>query len=58
MSKTEQPIQDVDENDQPTDHSGKGGSYVIEDGKRRLVERTKSPEEAQAETAKTSGESV
>lgn len=28
--------------------AGQGGSYVIENGKRRLVERTKSPEEAAA----------
>jgi hypothetical protein len=32
------------------EHAGKGGSYVIENGVRRLVERTQSPEEAQAAT--------
>lgn len=29
------------------EHTGRGGSYVIENGKRVLVERTQSREEAQ-----------
>lgn len=33
---------------EPDEHHGKGGSYVIENGVRRLVERTQSPDEAAA----------
>ena len=38
--KAEQPAAD--------EHAGKGGSYVVENGRRVLVERTQSREEAQA----------
>lgn len=34
------------ESSAPDEHHGKGGSYVMENGVRRLVERTRSPEEA------------
>lgn len=37
--KAEQPAAD--------EHAGKGGSYVVENGRRVLVERTQSREDAQ-----------
>ena len=39
--KTEQPAVD-------DEHAGKGGSYVVENGRRVLVSRTQSRDEAQA----------
>lgn len=47
MSKDEQQETDfhATHNDE---FAGQGGSYVIRDGKRVLVERTKSPEETAA----------
>lgn len=48
MNKNEQPETDFHALNQD-EHAGKGGSYVVENGVRRLVERTKSPEDAQAE---------
>jgi hypothetical protein len=42
------------------EHHGQGGSYIVEGGKRRLVERTKEPqpqtEVNKADAAKAGGE--
>lgn len=42
MPKREAPVAAPQEHDQVDEHAGHGGSYVIENGKRRLVERTDS----------------
>ena len=42
VKQTESPH----EVEQPDEFHGQGGEYIIENGKRRLVSRTKSPEPA------------